>query len=288
MNIQDKLQEKLIISQLNISRWVARTADKKATKTVENKYHTSQVGLFHKEIVGRQHLKDIDDALLNLRKFHNTNTLPWGENGDRILPVTNFDNYKNEMEKLMNVYNDNVQKFIVIYPTLKEQAKTILNGLYNEDDYPEDISSKFGVRIKYFPIPNPKDFRINLSDEDMEAISGNLQSTLSARLEDAVDDVWVRIKNVLERMIERLKDPDNSFKESLVTNVSDLVRLIPFLNFDNDPKLESVCNEMKALLQDPNILRNNQKIRKITCKKANGILESIQTFGVLGKRKLSL
>lgn len=283
------LQDKLLISQLNISRWVAKVTDKKATKTVEQRFHTSQVGNFHKEIVGRQYLKDIDNISLEMRRFHNNHTLPWGENGDRILSIidSNFENYKNEMLRLSLKFEEAVNAFVQIYPTLKEEAKKILNGLYNEDDYPTNIKSKFGVSVRYFPVPNPNDFRLNLSKEDKDSLTANLESTLNARFEDAIEDVWLRITIVLERMVERLKDPENSFKESLVSNISELTKIIPSLNINEDPRMEQICKDMKELLKSPDMLRNNPTIRKNTFKKANGILKQIETFGVVGKRQIS-
>ena len=243
------LRNKLIIAQLNISQWGAKTYDKKATKSVESAFHTNHdIGKFYKEIVDTDELKKIGKISSKLRLWHVENTLPWGDNGDRLLLVTNYQNYKDKISELSLNFDKEVEKFISKYPELRSQAKIRLNGLYNNDDYPDNIENKFGVRINYFPIPDENDIRLTLPDADLNEIKNNLTSIKNIRLEDAVKDLWIRIEMIIERMINKLSDKDSKFKNSLVDNISDLIQIIPKLNIFDDSKLnKTIKNPRKRV-----------------------------------------
>jgi len=283
------LREKLIVAQLNISRWGAKTYDKKATKAVEATYHTKHdVGRFHKEVIDSKELKEIDKLCGEMRSIHYTNTLPWGDNGDRLLPITNYKIYKDGMDDLIEKFNVEVENFVNKYPQLKEEAAVRLNGLFDAKDYPEDIRPKFGIRINYTPIPIEDDVRLDLPDEDLNLIKESLTNNVTIKLEDALKDIWVRIEILLDKMVERLSDSNNMFKNSLIENISDLIQVAPKLNVFNNPDLENTCKRMRELLVDPDNLRKNPSLRRLIAGKAAEIVNEVKNFASAGSRVLEL
>ena len=272
------LRERLLIATLSISKWVAKKYDPKATKAVEQKYHTgTNVGQFQKELVDNEAIKSIEKIANKMRIFHNENTLPWGNNGERLIPVEHYLDYLKKIEKMQTEFNKEVKKFIADYPNLKEKARQSLNGLFNEKDYPANIENKFGVRIHAVQIPDTDDIRIDLPDDEVAKIREDIAETVTSRLADAVDDIWTRLQSVLKRVTETL-NTDKAFKNTIMTNITDLLKIVPKLNIYNDPKITEICKEMKKVVVDPDNLRKDEKLKKKTCKTAQEVLDKMSAF----------
>lgn len=283
------LRNNLMVAQLNISKWSAKTYDKNATKTVEAAYHTQKnVGRFQKEIIDSAELKEIDKICAWMRGIHCENTLPWGDNGDRLLPISNYSNYKAQMDEHISQFNNEVAKFLAKYPELKKNARERLGGLFDPKNYPSDVSDKFAIRINYFPVPIAEDIRLDLPSPEIRSIQENVTETVNARLEDAIKDIWMRMEIVLDKMIERLSDPDNKFKNSLVDNIAAIIKIAPKLNVFNDPNLTEICKKMEELLVDPNGLRFDPKLRKLIVEKASQISNDVKSFAASGSRYIEL
>lgn len=276
----EKLTEKALIATLNISQWVARREDKRATKAVENEFHTnSHIGNFQKNLVDKDYIKPITQIAQEMRQFHNSNTLAWGDNGDRLLPIGNYMEYMAKMLSLKSAFQDEAKKFIAIYPEVVDKARQELNGLFKDSDYPKHIEDKFGVRIMFNPVPVTDDIRVtNLSDDDIQEIKNGLQFDIQDRLNIAVKDIVERIKVAVGKIAERLEDPDNKFKDSLIGNLKDLIKVIPKLNLFNDPKINEVTEEMKKLVVDPDTLRKNKSTRKLVKASAEEVLKKVDGY----------
>jgi hypothetical protein len=77
------------------------------------------------------------------------------------------------------------------------------------------------------------------------------------------EDLWKRLRDVVSHMVDRLSEPETRFHATLVTNIFDLVSLLPQLNVNQDPDLErfaaqirnSLCNYTAQDLKKHDILR---------------------------------
>ena len=117
------LQEKAVITRFNVSAWTARRYDKKVTQNIENEYNTHDAGRFNKVLIAEDAIKAYQSIAGEARTFHYSLTLPWGDNGDRLLPVAGMERYKAKMEEYRERYNEQVALFIASYPSLIEDAR---------------------------------------------------------------------------------------------------------------------------------------------------------------------
>ena len=76
-------------------------------------------------------------------------------------------------------------------------------------------------------------------------------------------------------MIERLKDPEATFRNTLVTNITDIIKLVP----DGDPAIDALITRVKELVRhDPEVLRQSPSVRQATAAKANEILATMSGY----------
>ena len=61
-------------------------------------------------------------------------------------------------------------------------------------------------------------------------------------------DLWDRLKVLVSHMVDRLNEPESRFHASLVSNVLDLINLLPKLNVSDDQELNRFAGEIRNKL----------------------------------------
>lgn len=273
------LSEKALTVRLKISRWTARKYDERASKEVSENHEAEDAGRFNKILIAQKHLKKINQAVTKLKTFHDFNTFPWDDNGTRLLPAANYLDYMRDLRVLISDFNVAVKEFITNYDHYVQDARNTLGDLFDENDYPtkEDVERKFG--IEYIPLPVPDtDFRVELDDEDVQAVKSAVEIEVQKRMNNAMQESWIRIKEVLTAMKEKLSDKDAIFRKSLFENVEDLVNLLPKMNMGNDAKLNEIVEEMRGLVVDPDTVRSDQTLRSVKAQEVESIMDKFKDF----------
>ncbi len=258
-----------MIVNLSISQWTARKYDKNVSKKVEDEYNAHDAGRYNKILVAKEAIKEIQKVANEARTFHYTNTLPWSENGDRILTAANYFTYTEGLREKHDKFDAVVSKFLSAYPSLKEDAKIRLNGMFNELDYPnlEDLKYKFNFMVHVEPIPDSGDFRVGLKDSEVEKIKEEINDRREELEKKAMRDLWERTYSAVKHMVDRLSNEDAVFRNSLIGNIAELVELLPKLNIGNDKKLMEMTREIenKLLGVDADVLREDKGTRREIC-----------------------
>ena len=279
-----------MLVSLNVRAYSARKEDKKISAEVAlNHATTSDAGRYNKVLVAKTALDPVTRAAGSLRTYHYENTLPWLDEGVRILPAANYQTYKTDMVGLRDNFDSAVRVFISTWPEIIADAKVRLNGMFNANDYPADISSRFGCSVRFMPISDSSDFRVAISDLERATLRSQISETLSAAQSVAMRDLWERVAVAVRAMASRLAaykrdestgKTENPFRDSLITNLRELCGLLPRLNFTNDPALESVRQKIESeLLQSEAAdLRESELLRAKIAERADRIAESIAEF----------
>ncbi len=233
-----KLTEKAMLVTLNIKQWTARKYDKSITDEVNHTHQSQDAGRFNKLLVDKDSLKEIQKAASAIRVFHYANTLAWHDDGSRLLPVDNYFDYLEKISQLKNSFDSAARKFVDDYPNIIQEAKIKLNGLFNEREYPSSIADKFDVKYSIMPMPDSKDFRVEV--ENVEEIRKGIEQEINGKVKDAMEDLRDRLKGHLRRMKEVLSNPKSKIHESLFTNLEDLRSLAKKLNVTDDYLVNSL------------------------------------------------
>ena len=271
-----------MLVELSISTWTARKLDKKVSTQVDldNGAKTKVVNANKNLMAGTGVLDTIVKYAANARAWHLSQTLPWTDNGSRLLPMSNFVNYKKQLGELEANYEALVDKFIIAYPNLVSAAAFQLGTLFDRNEYPDESSlkRKFKFTYSFFPVTTAGDFRIDINEEAKAEIMANCNSAYQDRLNNAMREAWSRLHECLSRMSERLTDnADGSrkiFRDSLVENGVELVTMLKHLNITQDPKLEQARRELQVAIgaHDLDSLRDNSNAREAVKMRVDSIL----------------
>lgn len=272
------LTEKAILVTLNISAWSARKYDKTATQEVNDNHNSTDAGRFNKLLIDKKKLEEINKISNEARSFHYENTLPWGDNGERLLPSQNYFEYTTGLSKYKNQFDATVTAFCNNYDVLIDEARVRLNGLFNLADYPNDIHSRFGMSSTFMPVPETDDLRIGLKASEVDALKDKIQQEINERFANATKNIYDRIKEQLERMYERLSTDKAVFRDSLFENLVSLVDLLPRLNVSGDERIIQLCADLKKLYIDPQVVRDDSLTRARKAQEVDAILKNMTGF----------
>lgn len=165
---------------------------------------------------------------------------------------------------------------------MKEDARINLNGLFNDADYPSEakIVGKYGFTVEVSPLPDKSDFRVNLADEEVEKIKVQIENRVESAKAFAMKDLWNRLYDVVAHMQGKLADSEAIFRNSLVENICKLCELLPKLNIDDDPALETMRQEVERKLcqVDAETLRTDLDTRQETAQNAQAILDAMSAY----------
>lgn len=284
------IAERAMLVTLSITQWTANKLDSKVSREVADRHGNDvSMGRFNKSLVVKEATQELRQTATNARTDHYKFTLPWSDSGPRILSQTGYFSYCEKMRVYQSQWEDAVDKFVYAYPDLVCDARRRLNGLFNPADYPDvrTIRDKFSFGFNVRGLSTESDFRVDLGTAETARIKADIESSLNATIETAMADVFTRIKETVGHLSDRLraytiddKGVSNPFRDSLVTNVRELVSLLPMLNITGNPKLAEIADRMNRELcvYSPDTLRASTDAREETAKAAESILRTMEDF----------
>lgn len=272
------LTSKALLVSLKISQWSARKFDKRETAELALKHGTpAEVARVNKTLLPMAQSLDLIHKKTNeMRWAYYRNSLPWGQEGVNIITSAGYMDFTKLMRDHKHEWQGLVEDFLVEYPTLRENARSVLNGMYREEDYPDpsDLRRRFGCEVRFFPIPETGDWRVALSDEELADLQAQTREDIAQSQSIAMRDAWKRVHDVVEHALTRLKDPKAVFRDSLVENAKEMCRIMSVLNVVDDPALEKIRGEVEVALCSHNVetLRSDPLVRQETADKMADIM----------------
>jgi hypothetical protein len=276
-----------VLVEMNISVWPANKVDREMTEQVNaNASAVRDASQTRKNLfAGTSLRKDIEKFAARIRLYHNQNTMPWADKGQRLLPTKLFMDYKTTMNSYEVQFNQMCNNFYIEYPRLVAEAQQHLGTMYKASDYPDiaEVKMKFGFRKAFDPIPEAGDFRLDVSAHDLAEVRADYEAKFDERLAEAMRTPWERLHGVLTAMSEKLKDEEGvestkRYHDSLVTNAVDLCGLLSKMNITNDPKLEDARKQLELTMLGADIeyIKESPMVRENLKNKVDAILEKFE------------
>lgn len=282
MAVETLTRDRLMLARLAISEWGAYKVDKTATRKVHTDFAASNdSGRYNKLLLPKAAFEDIAAARTEARTLFYRLTLPWQDDGFRVLTADAYFELTEKIAGCASKFDRAVAKLLAELEMWKAQARAARGALYNEADYPtsSEIVRRYRMDLALMPMPSGEDFRVDMDDVTRAKIQEDIDSRVASALQSAMNDVYERVANVVGHMAERLADPKAIFRDSLVENVHDLVALLPKLNATNDARLAMLPVELQPLLEhSAQDLRDNQTARAETARAARSMLDRVKEW----------
>ena len=259
----DLTRDAMLVS-LRISAWSGRLYDREASDHVAVQHDASTTaGRYTKRLLPKAALAALNATVSETRTQHYAQSMPWDDKGSRLLTVANYEHYTDIMDGLRERLVRQRARFIEDYDHYVEQARMDLGKLFRIEDYPskDRLRDRFSIRYRITPVPDADHFIARLASEDTERVKRDIESHIEEQLHDAVGDLYRRLAEAVERVSERLDEAEDGkplvFRDTMISNIRDLVDVVPRLNIFGDQRLASLCEQVKDRIAgvEPDSLR---------------------------------
>lgn len=269
-----------MLVELNISVWTGRKFDKQVSAEIDSQKHTTtRAGNYNKKLFADEPIFDaIGKFAGNARTFHYYATMPWSDSGLRLLTTKMYFDYQAQITQKQSEFYQLTQKFLDHYDDMIARAHTKLGSLFNPEDYPtkDEVASKFRFSVKYCPVPEVGDFRVDVNNEALQFLQTSYSEYYDEQIKNAYADVWQRTHEALLNMSNKLAgEKKQIFRDSLVSNVTEVVDLLDAFNITDDPKMRQARSKIQSALSGitPEALREDDALRLDTKQRVDDLLK---------------
>lgn len=245
------LSNRALLVSLNISQWTARKYDRTESQAIASKHNiNADIARVNKSLLPMSHELDAIHKLTGaIRTDYYKYSLPW-QDGMQIIKSEGYMKFTAMIADHKCKWDDAVTKFLDCYEDSINDARHLLGTLFKDEDYPSlsVVREKFKMDVAFTPVPSANDWRVELSDTEVNALRKQIEERVSDSQSKAMQEAWQRVYDVVSKAHERLANPDAIFRDTLVENAVELCSLLPSLNLADDPHLEQMRQEIEGSL----------------------------------------
>jgi len=292
------ITSKAMLSTLSISMWAGNVTDKRVTREVADKENAAvDAGSYTKRLVGKSYLAALQSIASSARQAHYVMTMPWSDQGPRMLPAAMFEDYATKMAAFRERFAEALADFVRQYPAARTAAQIRLGAMFKDSDFPsvDAISGLFKFEVRYEPIPTT-DFRVQLSADQVKALEADYAKASNDRVSEAMASLWERTYDAVKHLADKLSSYGSKadgagrggfFKNSTIENLREIAGLLPAMNLTGDSRLDSLAREImdNLVYQDAESLREDETLRQNTATQAKAIMDRMSAYygGVPGE-----
>jgi hypothetical protein len=262
------------------SMYVGNIRDEKLTKESTDDHNINGKRLsVRKYLLQGSQLKEVVNSIQSARNFFNKNSLPWENDGERIIPAVRILDLKSSMEEKIRNIIDKREILITALDDIILNDKLNLGDTFNPSDYPskDELRKKYDARMEIRPLAT------NFIVEGMEA---GAQKIIQEEIEKSIQDTIKKSKyyqleqlaDSISHLAVRLSDPEKSFKGASIQNILDNSSSIRDLAIEDDSQMQEIAASVKETFSklDADTLRENLTSRSEATKMAEEKLAKIK------------
>tara|TARA_R100001163_G_scaffold2804_2_gene4309 strand:- start:1656 stop:2684 length:1029 start_codon:yes stop_codon:yes gene_type:complete len=228
-------------------------------------------------------------------QYHMRKTVAW-KHAEQMLHNNNYKDYRAEDLRVMGgkdrtgiFYTELVPAFLDAYPHARQRAAREMGAAFDPTLYPSvwELQKSIRMEVVYEPVPTGGDFRLDIPAEAQQEMRETYEKAMQQRVQTMAQSMWKRLLKPLKNMSEKLdyddegKPRNGNFQRTIVQNVTEIVDLMRDCNFNNDPDMTRVQQELRVALTGVNadMLKASPSQRIKTKEDVDRIIKSLPTFG---------
>ncbi len=259
----EALHTKALLAKVKITIYTARVKDARAGQELE-KFMGAEVGVgqYTKTLVSKQLTNRMNATVKQARRKFEEITLPWGDDGARLLPTEQWLPFNDTFETHRQEFWNTVEDFLRGYEEHRANKRR-LGKLYKDKDYPpvETVRKRFTFEVTYSPVPESGDLRVDLANGRLAKLKQAVDESVKDELGYALRSVFYRIHDAVQKFHDQITSEDwVGVRPKTFEHMQSLAKLLPSLNVADDPKLAEgikTLNE-QIVVHDASDLRNLQ------------------------------
>ena len=287
-NLQQIKQKAMLVS-LNIKKWGNSKKDSDVSEAAKGMFKADQsAGHFSKKLLPDcVALEKINKIASEARKTHGDLTMPWKDDGSRMLPVTNFQLYRDRMHEHTLDFETAVNNFLTDYANHLNDAAGKLGDMFKPSEYPSEseVKSKFNLSYELNPLPEASDLRLDIDETALAQLQIEIEERTANKVSESFTKVIVDTAEFLADFAERLEEygdsSDRRLRDALLLNVRKMTANLETFNIFNIPEVSAIKEELNKALEKltPDMLREDEGARKNAARAAKEAAAKLADFG---------
>jgi hypothetical protein len=156
-------------------------------------------------------------------------------------------------------------------------------NLANANDYPDvdELRSKFGIDIRYMPVPTTGDFRVGISDEDKESLQQQLDDAEVNANKHVLQSMIVPLERAIAKLSVPIGTDGSVFRDTLVDNLVEVSERMNKINISDDAMMQGQIDDLRNLVSayssemGKDLLRSHQGAREKAVTKIDTLVRNM-------------
>ena len=221
-------------------------------------------------------VKEAISAYSAVYTFVKDNTVPW-TTGVELLNINHYMEFTSGLRQLIDAANAAVDD---LYKHWDDEVRADLKrladiayakgkpNLANPSDYPsaDEMRARFGIEVRYMPVPTTGDFRVGISDEDKQSLQQQLDDATANASRHVISQMLEPMQRAVDKLKVKIGDDGSIFRDSLIDNLVDVSNRMAKVNISDDPVIYERIKDLQSLIHtyanNKDVLRSSQTVRE--------------------------
>jgi hypothetical protein len=221
-----------------------------------------------KDLVNQELLGPVRKVASQARNEIRKYSLPFPLNSIYLISKEALAQIDEKLSEYKEQFYDRVQDFELLFEMAKEEAKGYLGDLYNEGNYPIDITRKFRFEWRFMILDVPGKSML-LSPEIYEREKEKFQSMMEETRELAISALREEFGQIINRLTEKLNKDSTQpkvIKSSMFNKMREFLDVLGTKNIFEDDVLVDLSEQARAVIDGVSpegIKKNDVMLQKI-------------------------
>ena len=188
------------------------------------------------------------------RNFISKHSLPFPIQTISLVLKEDITLIDNKLEEYKKLFWERVNGFMQEYGPAREEARSVLGELFDENDYPEEIEKRFKFEWLYFNLGMPGKASI-LTPEIYTKAKEKFQQKMDETRELALSALCTEFSDVVTNLAEKLNGNNGKtrmYKASMFNSLRDFLDDISGRNLFDDAKLKALSDQARTMIDGIN------------------------------------
>lgn len=233
------IHNRAVLLRCTVNKWDGAIRDVSASRQFMAQHNMDKdSGVFSKYLVSKSALKPIEQAVAQVRRFHQSMTIPWSLDGVGLITNDRLLDYTRGMREHKEAFSNAVNHFLMHYDIHISNARKRLGDRFDLSEFPtiENLRSRFGIDIQPLPVPSSGHILIDLTSAGID--KSEIDREVERATNKAMERMWVSIYTRLDQIREVLDDPKHRVHKSHFDLLGDFVNKLEDFNMFNSQQFK--------------------------------------------------
>lgn len=275
------LADKAMLARLSRRKMRTARRDEELEQQVRNDYNSPDLTVTKHLFKSPSHpVRQLIRNYDAIYQEHTRRTAPWIDRGPRILPAVQFEAYMQAMREVVNAVDRALPGIVATWDRQVRDDMLHRGARAKYEDYPlaSEVSGLFSVDYTVMPLPDVRDFRVDVSDDMKERLEQAVKDAEAGMRREAVERMLEPIRAAVKKLRTPIGEEGSIFRNSLVENLRDGIEQARGLVIDDEELLahiEQVAATIEGKDMSPDVLRTNTTARSEAAEKLAGLMANL-------------